>query len=146
MDGHGKDFTWLSIGLALLLVGSGCDGSNRVSGAVSYDGKPVEKGQIIFLPKDGQGPIVGAPIFDGKYKVANLPPGSKTVQISSNKRTGPVVRNLDEIAKKGDPGDNTTDIEPDPLAIPADAVGNQTSIEIRGSQTNLDFHLKKPGS
>jgi hypothetical protein len=39
-----------------------------VSGKVSYDGQPVENGQIYFYPAKGtKGPVSGAPIKDGAY-------------------------------------------------------------------------------
>jgi hypothetical protein len=55
---------------------SGCGGSDgppryQVSGAVTYDGKPVPKGHVTFNPDTAQGnsgPGGGAPIVNGKYR------------------------------------------------------------------------------
>jgi len=135
----------LTIPITFFCLGfCGCDSTIRISGQVTFEGKPVEKGQIIFLPADGQGPISGAPILKGKYALNNLSPGSKKVQISSSRAIGPPVKNLEEMAKKKGKDEEPAEIEQDPNAIPANAVGNNATVEIKGSQSNLDFDLRIP--
>lgn len=64
----------LTIGLIVLMVG-GCGPKdtrtrNRVTGAVSYGGKPVAAGEILFTPdgaKQNRGPQGIAIIKDGRY-------------------------------------------------------------------------------
>jgi hypothetical protein len=91
--------------LALLAVGAGCsddDGLARVvvSGSVTYDGKPVEKGQIRFVPQQGtSGPVTIDPIDGGRYTTTNtggVPVGLHRVEITgydpleyANAPTGP---------------------------------------------------------
>ena len=91
--------------LALLAVGAGCGEDNRlarvvVSGTVNYDGKPVQKGQIRFLPQPGtSGPATIDPIDGGRYTTTNtdgVPVGSHRVEITgydpveyANAPTGP---------------------------------------------------------
>jgi hypothetical protein len=42
----------------------------QVSGKVSYQGKPVQDGQIVFFPIEGtSGPSTGAPIKEGRYDI-----------------------------------------------------------------------------
>ncbi len=71
----------------LLLVGCGGGGLEkvRVEGAVTFDGKPIENGDILFNPVDGtEGPISGGPIVDGRYAVTNkggVPVGTHEVRI-----------------------------------------------------------------
>jgi hypothetical protein len=52
----------------------------NVTGRVTYKGKPVEKGRILFHLEDGQ--FVGAKINDeGKFVVKAVPKGTRTVTI-----------------------------------------------------------------
>lgn len=86
-------------GAALLatasLMSSGCGepnplGRRAVHGAVSFQGKPVDYGQIQFQPEDPQhGVSSGSMISDGKYQITvaqGLPPGSYQVMISAPDR------------------------------------------------------------
>lgn len=51
----------------------GCGGSSgrqSIEGTVTLDGKPLEKGQITFVPEaDSGGPTAGAGIEDGKFAI-----------------------------------------------------------------------------
>ncbi|MEX2170930.1 MAG: hypothetical protein WD851_16550 [Pirellulales bacterium] len=78
------------LGCSVLLVTLGCRGGDEidrvmVSGNVSYNGQPVEKGQIRFIPTDGtQGPLTVDPIDDGYYTTENtggVPVGTHRVEI-----------------------------------------------------------------
>jgi hypothetical protein len=91
--------------LALIVVAGGCGGEDRLSrvvvaGTVNYDGKPVQKGQIRFLPQPGtSGPVTIDPIEGGSYSTKNtsgVPVGSHRVEITgydpveyANAPTGP---------------------------------------------------------
>ncbi|MDB5346703.1 MAG: hypothetical protein JWP89_5080 [Schlesneria sp.] len=71
---------WMSATSIMIVSGCGAkSGPERanVSGEVTLDGQPVEKGVIAFVP-DGatQGPTAGAAILGGKYAT---PPGSGPV-------------------------------------------------------------------
>ncbi|GAA4427993.1 hypothetical protein [Bremerella cremea] len=68
-------FVGLGLGL-LMLIGSGCGGSNpsatdfHVSGTVQFNGQPLPAGKIYFTPdssQGNQGPQGVAEISDGKY-------------------------------------------------------------------------------
>lgn len=74
----------------LLLLVSGCSDNKTadVSGVVSVDGQPVEKGNISLFPADGKGPSVGGDIVNGKYEVSKAPVGTVKVQIRVPKVTG----------------------------------------------------------
>lgn len=76
---------------------AGCTDSStakrgEVSGTVTLDGKPIEKGEIIFLPTNGTaGPTAGAEIKDGSYFVnrkVGPPAGDNIVQFQSTRATG----------------------------------------------------------
>ena len=72
-----------------------------MSGVVTYKGKPVEKGQIRFIPIGAPGgPVTVDPIEQGKYTTKNtagVPVGTHRVEILgydakeyANASTGPV--------------------------------------------------------
>jgi len=102
------------IGGALLLIAAtffaGCGepnplGRRAVHGAVSFQGQPVDYGQIQFQPEDPQhGQSSGAMISGGKYQIKlsqGLPPGSYQVMISAPDRG-----NQEKV--EGPPGDERT--------------------------------------
>ena len=82
--------------LSLLSVvgATGCGGKERaaVSGAVSFDGAPVDNGNITFVPVDGPAnQSVGESIKNGKYAIAadhGPSPGKYQVQITWDRVTG----------------------------------------------------------
>lgn len=75
---------------AVLLVAAGCGGGAKlgdVTGAVTIDGAPVDKGSIAFFPVDGQGPSTGGEIVAGKYE-SQAPIGACKVEIRVSKIVG----------------------------------------------------------
>ena len=82
--------TLLAAGLVAL---AGCGGGGNqaeVSGAVTYDGAPID-GAISFVGGGADARNAGAAIVDGKYAIpaANGPtPGQYTVRINWQKKTG----------------------------------------------------------
>ncbi len=77
------------LGLALALS-AGCSGGaavGTVSGQVSLDGQPMQKGQIKFVPADGKSAGVGVDVVDGKY-TARVPAGEVKVEITADRVTG----------------------------------------------------------
>ena len=134
----------MALGLILGATVAGCgDGSRSVvSGTVTYEGEPVAKGQITFTPADGKGPIAGGEITAGKYRLTDLVPGQKVVQITAVDDSAPVLSSADmaQAAASGKPA-----AQPKVL-VPPDAAGNGATVEVKsGSQTH-DFPLKKPAS
>lgn len=76
----------------LLIAPLGCGRSTNldkviVEGVVSYDGKPVQNGEILFYPTGGtEGPVSGAPIVDGRYRAVakgGVPVGQQVVKIEA---------------------------------------------------------------
>jgi hypothetical protein len=138
-------------GLALValaaLSAAGCNSPNgSVTGEVTYDGQPVTDGTITFTPADGKGSVAGGPVAQGRYRVQNVPPGPKVVQIEAVKEV-PFARSSEEMAKRAAEnkakGDGSGLIDPADV-IPPNAEGNNAKVNVaRGDQT-LDFHLKKP--
>jgi hypothetical protein len=130
---------------AALLSGCGPSLAN-VSGAVTYDGTPVEDGYITFTPTDGKGKDVGGPIAGGRYNVPDMPPGRKLVKIMAVRKVNfastseEMMRKAAEAQKAGnydglvDPAD----------IIPDNALGNNAEVEIYAGDNTHDVHLKKP--
>lgn len=62
-----------------------------LQGTVTYDGKPIESGTVVFVPEDPKTPKRGAAITNGKYTCdpASAPtPGKYKVEITRNEKTG----------------------------------------------------------
>ena len=77
--------------LALMTL-QGCGGSDevekhQVTGTVTYNGKPIEKGSITFDPADNQGVAAMGGIENGQF-TAEVPPGEKILRISAVRETG----------------------------------------------------------
>ncbi|AMV29247.1 hypothetical protein VT84_32935 [Gemmata sp. SH-PL17] len=84
-----RGFRWAG-GVAVLAGAAalvGCSGEPdlvEVTGAVSFDGAPIEDGAIRFYPTDGKNPA-GGTIKDGKYTATKVPVGTSKVVISGAK-------------------------------------------------------------
>jgi hypothetical protein len=79
--------------LAMLLLGVsfvGCGGKETVgvTGKVTFDGVPVEKGEVSFIPTDGQGGPAGGVIENGAFAF-EATPGSKRVEIRASRALPP---------------------------------------------------------
>jgi hypothetical protein len=134
--------TTLAAGV-LATVTLGCNHSTTtVTGQVTYEGRPVQKGAISFLPTDGHGPSCGGSIVNGRY-TAQLLPGTKMVRIVEMKVSDHILTR-EEIkqasAKQKQAGDRIEGNE----AIPPNAEGNNVEIEVKSGTQTLDFALKRP--
>ncbi len=83
-------YMWKSLAL-LVVLGlvvpiTGCGGPTEivVKGTVTFEGEPVETGEILFIPVDGEGPVGAGPITNGEFSFV-APPGEKKVEITANK-------------------------------------------------------------
>jgi hypothetical protein len=129
----------LLTGLLVPAAGCGARKGSTVTGDVTYKGERVEAGYITFMPEDGQGRSASGPIRQGKYKVEDVPPGKKRVQIMS-----------------GDPSKGSRSSPDDPgkavpqetkareELIPPDAVGNNQVVDVAGKIERHDFSLEEP--
>jgi hypothetical protein len=64
---------WVALPVVAAVLGCG-DSSGLakrypVSGTVKYNGKPLERGTISFVPADGKGRAAGGTITDGRYSL-----------------------------------------------------------------------------
>ena len=84
----------------IALAAAGCGGKGDgiarepVWGKVTFDGKPLDDGQITFSPEAGGEPAAGAAIKDGAYSLSRSDgpaAGPQRVNIWSRKPTGKKV-------------------------------------------------------
>jgi hypothetical protein len=86
-------FGWLAVGLLLF---AGCfKPSPTVSGMVRWNGEPLAKGSIRFVPVDRTpGSDAGGTIKEGKYTIEKgLTVGKYRVELKATKKTGKKARN-----------------------------------------------------
>ena len=89
---------------AAILAVSGCGpGTADVAGRVTYQGKPVVYGTVVFIGADGL-PKAGAIQPDGTYRVTGVPLGSAKVAVSSPPPPGVTVPGRKSKGGKDDAG------------------------------------------
>jgi hypothetical protein len=115
---------------------AGCGGSDsmvKVTGVVNLDGKPIEKGAILFVPVQGNAPTAGGQIKAGRYTV-QVPPGTMKVSISAPKVVG---------KKKLYPTPNSPEMEVTEEALPA-KYNERTELkfEVTSGTNQKDFDLR----
>jgi hypothetical protein len=117
--------------LALALLLSGCAGTATVQGTVTWQGHPVERGKISFLPEDDKGPVVGTDIIQGKYRATQVPLGKKRVDIE--------IIDASIYLKPLENTEKAAPASPQPSPPPATIRGLAAQVD-KGEQT-LDFAL-----
>lgn len=134
----GKCIGGVLLSAALLLVGcqakSGPD-TYPVSGTVTYQGKAVKQGQILFVPdatQVGGGPTSGCEIIDGNF-VGKSTAGAKRVEIYGSWETGKTIKM-----------DDGTGEVPQQASIPSKYnEGSKLEVELKPeTNDNLKFELK----
>lgn len=129
-----KTFSWC---LALLLTQVvGCGKKSEVTGTVTVNGTPLDKGQITFQPI-GPGRPEGAEIVQGKYKAKGIPAGKYKASVVST------------AAPAGDPNMSMDDAIKAAAKAPANPIppgtgGNNMDVEITGSDQTFDMKLVPP--
>jgi hypothetical protein len=121
---------------------SGCRQSvSTIHGKVTYEGAPIQKGEITFSPADRRGVARSGKIEAGNYVVENVPPGKKTVEIIGVKQIhfAKTHGEMAEAAKKGPPKAPETADE-----VPADAIGNGQTVDTTEGIQERNFDLKRP--
>jgi hypothetical protein len=85
------------IGACVVAGAIGCGGREtlEVSGGVTFDGKPVERGEISFVPTAGGAPDGGV-IEQGKFQF-QARPGSKRVEIRGSRPVPPARQSNSEM-------------------------------------------------
>ena len=123
----------------MFLAALGCGGSGTsVSGEVTFNGKPIEKGYVTFNPVDGKSTPVGAEIVNGKFTAKNVSVGKNKVLVASTAAPESVPETMDAAiaeakkAKKGPTADTLTD----------KSEGNNQEHDIPSGSHTLNLTLK----
>ena len=77
---------WSIVGLmvaTVALTGCGGAGLGEVSGKVTFQGKPLPSGRIVFFCEGGGKPVISAQIADGKYTILNAAAGTAKVTVAT---------------------------------------------------------------
>lgn len=129
--------TFLVLGLVIFSTGCGGGGGASVSGSVSFNGQPLDKGQISFVPSDGKGSPVSGTISGGKFSVAKVPVGKCKVVISSM-LAGPAPSSM---------GDATKEKKKDgPVEVLPTDEGNSKEQDIPAGGTTLEIAVRTAAS
>jgi hypothetical protein len=135
---HTRFFCLVTAVAVVALAGCSDSSGGRmgVSGTVKLEGKPLEQGQILFLPLDDQDTQGGAAVINGEYTIDRrhgLKPGKYLVRLTAGDGKTPT----DEEA--GGPGGSTNIVSVD--LIPEDwNVRSTQKIEVKSNGTNrFDF-------
>ncbi len=101
---------WFFVFSCVFAIGCGPESKMAtISGVVTIDGTPAEKGSISFIPLDGMSPTAGASIENGKF-TSEAPIGESKVEIRVPKVVGkkklydtpesPIQEIMDEVLPK----------------------------------------------
>jgi hypothetical protein len=134
----------LRAALAPFLLAVGCNSrptTLAVQGEVSFDGQPIQAGEIVFVPVDGtKGPSAFAAIREGRYAIAEKwglrPVGVYLVRITAYTKTGRIERN--PVDRGGLPVEVTENLIPE-------MYNSQSTLTVRVAEllnrNKVDFHV-----
>jgi hypothetical protein len=129
----------VAIGLLTLAV-AGCQSRGDVAGKVTYKGKPLVYGTVLFVGSD-RGSVQGIIQSDGTYSAPGLAIGEAQVAVSS-----PNPKIIGSMATWKDPKK-----KPKPLEVPgwfeiparyADSITSNLTITVKGGSNTFDIDLK----
>jgi hypothetical protein len=109
-----------------------------VSGNVTFNGKPLEKGLITFSPTGSKGGTAGSEITDGKFRVEKLVPAAYQASVAAVPELKIIGPNDPEAKRTLSDAEIRAMIDP----LPPDTTGKEQSIEVKGGQQTLDFRLE----
>jgi hypothetical protein len=124
----------------------GCGRKTVVSGNVTYDGKPVSRGSVKLLPKDGKANVVAGDIVDGHYEIRNVVPGTKTAEVLGVKKISFAATSEEASKVTAKAGKGFDGILERADIIPPDAEGNNVVIEVQPGVQTIDFDLRPPAN
>lgn len=129
--------------MALLALLVGCNKTTTISGTVTLNGEPIQKGAISFRSADGRGPSIGGMIENGQYSIEKAVPGSRIAVISAIDE-GKVIASRDEAMKlieeaKAEGKQPFEAMRVD--LVPPTAKGNSETVEIAPGSQTLDFAI-----
>jgi hypothetical protein len=132
---------WLNcLALGLFTIASGCfsGSAGTVSGTVTYNGKPLEKGLITFSPTGNKGGTAGGDVIGGKFRVEQIVPAPYQVSVAAVPELKIVMPGDPETKRKLSDAEIQAMIDP----LPPDTTGREQAIEVKNGPQLLDFKLE----
>jgi hypothetical protein len=125
-----------------LVIGCGGDKKRTISGIVSADGVPVERGFISFRSEDENGDKAGDQISSGRYRVS-LVPGKYRAKVTINQPAEASEGDAREERKRRTKEMQKALKSPD-RPPPPQLIGDNEVHEITADTTTLDLNLQSP--
>jgi hypothetical protein len=119
---------------------TGCQKKTSVTGAVTYNAKPIENGYISFSPKSS-GITIASEVKDGKYSISEVVPGSYTAIIVGTKKLNHYSSSAEAYANAAKSGGHVAEAAD---YIAPDASGNNKQVDINPGAQTLDFAVTGP--
>jgi hypothetical protein len=129
------------VGLGLLALAAGCQGKGDVSGTVTYEGRPLVFGTVLFEGSDGglRQSNIGT---DGSYTVRGVATGEAKVAVSSlNPNSSDFIAIQREGGKKPPPRPEVRGWFPIPKKYDAPYTSGLT-YPIKRGENKIDIELK----
>jgi hypothetical protein len=69
--------------LGLLVLAAGCSSSGTITGKITYQGRPVTGGTVLFASADGKGNVSSQIGADGSYTINKMPAGLAKIAVET---------------------------------------------------------------
>jgi hypothetical protein len=79
--------------LSLLVLATGCSGSGTITGKVSYRGRPLTGGTVVFASTEGQGSKTAQIQPDGTYTITRMRTGPVQIAVDTRSARPPDTMN-----------------------------------------------------
>jgi hypothetical protein len=123
---------------AMCHLGCSAGSTGTVSGNVSFNGQPIDRGLITFSPTGPDGGTAGGDITFGKYEVQKLKPAEYQVSVAAVPELKIVMPGDPETKRKLTDEEIRARIDP----LPMDTTGREQTIKIKPGTQTLDFKLE----
>jgi len=133
-----RSSSYLALVIVISLCGCFSGSSGTVSGSVTYNGKPLEKGLITFSPTGSKGGTAGGDVVGGKFRVEKIVPAPYQVSVAAVPELKIVMPGDPETKRKLSDAEIQAMIDP----LPPDTTGKEQTIEVRSGSQVLDFKLE----
>jgi hypothetical protein len=107
----------------LLFLLAGCSSKGTVTGKITYQGKPLPVGTVVFVPEQG-GQAITSDIRDGEYKIVKISPGPVKIAIDTPAPSGQSNQFIQQMMQKqasfgkSSEESNKPDQAPKPVPVP----------------------------
>ena len=112
--------------------------TGTVTGLVTFNGKPLEKGEITFSPAGSAGGTAGGAVNAGAYRVEKLVPADYQVSVMAVGELKIVGPNDPEAKRTLTDAEIRALIDP----LPPDTTGKEQKLSVKGGLQMLNFTLE----